>query len=528
MPELVQHLLEASADLNPGKPAVWHRGEWMAYGELEQRANALAAALRAAGAVPGDRIGVMLENGFAFVISHFAIAKAGAVNLALNTELTPEGLEGILGDAGAEIVIAGRRQAATLAKLRTHALRLVLWEGDGTVPELPLSGARHLPLADAWALPAARPLPSRAGGDLAALVYTSGSTGRPKGVMLTHRNLLSNTASIVAYLGLSESDRVLAVLPFYYIFGLSLLYTHFHCGGSIVLENRFVYPNVALDTLAQSEATGFAGVPSTFQILLEKSTLRKRSFPALRYVAQAGGPMPVPVQQAVAEVFSPARLFVMYGATEASPRLTYLDPGLLPSKWGSIGKAIPGVEVFVADTEGNRLPPGETGEIVARGPNIMAGYWRDADATAEVIRNGLYFTGDLGREDGDGCLFITGRSRDILKVGGNRVGAAEVEAAIMEWGGALEAAVIGVEDPILGEVPKAFVVPRPPWDPEGLKAFLQKTLPPFKRPKYYEAIASLPKNGAGKIMKAALKTGAEVGGTGSPVTPSTNPPQTLS
>jgi long-chain acyl-CoA synthetase len=527
MPELVQHLLESAADRDPGKPAVWHRGEWLAYGELERRANALAAALTEAGVAPGDRVGVLLENGFAFVISHFAVAKAGAVNLALNTELTPEGLEAILEDAGAEAVIAGRRQAALLAKLRRRLPRVVFWEGADPAPEAP-AGARHLSLGEAWSRPAARPAPAGAAGDLAALVYTSGSTGKPKGVMLTHRNLLSNTASIVDYLGLSAADRVLAVLPFYYIFGLSLLYTHFHCGGSIVLENRFVYPNVALDTLAQSEATGFAGVPSTFQILLGKSTLRKRSFPALRYVAQAGGPMPVPVQQAVAEAFRPARLFVMYGATEAAPRLTYLDPELLPAKWGSIGKGVPGVEVFVADPDGNRLPPGETGELVARGPNIMAGYWRDPAATAEVLRNGLYFTGDLGREDEDGCLFISGRSRDFLKVGGNRVGAAEVEAIIMQWGGALEVAVIGVGDPILGEVPKAFVVPRQPWDPEGLKAFLQENLPAFKRPRYYEAIEALPKNGAGKTMKSVLKAQRGVGGTGSSVTPSTNPPQTLS
>lgn len=517
IPELVQQLLENAADRHPEKPAVWHRGESMTYAALEERANGLAASLTAAGLAPGDRVGVLLDNGFAFIISHFAVAKAGGVNLPLNTELTPEGLGSLLLDAGAEILILGRRQAALLARVQTHTgLKLVLWEEE--VPDAAgAPGAAHRRLGDAWEVPAARPAPLRTAADLASLVYTSGSTGRPKGVMLTHRNLLSNAVSIVEYLGLTEADRMLAVLPFYYIYGLSLLYTHFQVGGSVVLENRFAYPNVALDTLAGQAATGFAGVPSTFQILLEKSTLlkrqrqRQRAFPALRYVTQAGGPMPVRIQQAVAEAFAPARLFVMYGATEAAPRLTYLDPGLLPSKCGSIGKAIPGVEVFVADEAGNRLPPGRTGEIVARGPNIMAGYWRDPEGTAEVLRHGLYFTGDLGHEDEDGCLFISGRSRDILKVGGNRVGAAEIEAAILAWDGALEAAVIGVEDPVLGEVPKAFVVPRTPgaWDPEGLKSFLQSRLPAFKQPKYYVSVASLPKNGAGKVMKSALKPGQE-------------------
>ena len=174
---------------------------------------------------------------------------------------------------------------------------------------------------------------------------------------------------------------------------------------------------MALDTLQETEATGFAGVPSTFAILLSKSTLRKRTFPHLRYVAQAGGAMAPSLQKEVAEAFHPAKLFIMYGCTEAAPRLTYLDPDALPTKWGSIGRAIPDVEIVLAE---------ETGEIMARGPNIMMGYWKDPQGTAEVIRNGWYFTGDLGREDEDGFLFVVGRSKDIIKAGGNRVSAQEI------------------------------------------------------------------------------------------------------
>jgi acyl-coenzyme A synthetase/AMP-(fatty) acid ligase len=310
-------------------------------------------------------------------------------------------------------------------------------------------------------------------------------------------------------LSLTPQDRVLAVLPFHYVYGQSLFYTHFRRGGSVVIDNRFAYPETVLDTMAALKATGFAGVPSTFVILLEKSTLRKRSFPSLRYVTQAGGHLSPAWLAKAAEAFGAARFFVMYGATEASPRLTFLDPDRLHDKAGSIGKAIPGVEVFIADEAGNRLPAGTEGEIAARGPNIMAGYWRDPLGTAEVIRDGLYFTGDLGREDAEGFLFIEGRSRDFIKVGGNRVGAKEIEDAILAWDGALEAAVIGVRDPLMGEIPQAFVVLKEPAAQggiEGLKAFLRARMPSYKQPKYYQAMADLPKNGSGKVMKAKLRT----------------------
>jgi long-chain acyl-CoA synthetase len=510
---LVRDLLEDSADRDPGRPAAWHKGEWLTYGGLEDRANRLARFLAGEGLGAGSRVGVLLENGFAFLSAHFAVMKAGCVNVSLNTDVTAEGLAFLMSDCGAEALILGPAHARLTASWRTPpaGLRLVIWSADSVPSDPGAPGARHLTLAEACSAPAARHAARGSGSDLASLVYTSGSTGRPKGVMLTHRNLMSNAESIAGYLALSPEDRVLTVLPFHYVYGQSLFYTHFLKGGSVLIDNRFAYPNTVLDTMESQRATGFAGVPSTFVILLEKSTFRKRGFPSLRYATQAGGHLSAAWQVKAAEAFNPARFFVMYGATEAAPRLTYLDPDRLPEKAGSIGKAIPGVEVFVADEAGNRQPQGVLGEIAARGPNIMAGYWRDPQATSEVLRNGLYFTGDLGREDAEGFLFIEGRSRDFIKVGGNRVGAKEIEDAILEWDGALEAAVIGVEDALLGEVPKAFVVPRGQWDEDALKAFLKSRIPMFKQPKYYQTLSALPKNGSGKVMKAELRN---AGGTG--------------
>ena len=342
-------------------------------------------------------------------------------------------------------------------------------------------------------------------GILASLVYTSGVTGKPKGVMLSHRNLVSNAHSVVQYLGLGPQERMMVVLPFYYIYGRSLLYTHFLSGGSLVIDNRFAYPAAILNTMQEQEVTCLAGVPSTYAILLNRSDLRARQFPHLRFITQAGGGMSKVLQQAVAEVFHPVRLFVMYGATEAAPRLTYVEPEMLPRKWGSIGRAIPGMEVIVADDEGRRLPPDVQGEIAARGPSIMMGYWKDPEATAQVLRHGYYFTGDLGFADEDGYMFLTGRARDMIKAGGNRVSAKEIEDVVSSIPGVLETAVIGVADEILGEAIKVFVVPASPELTEDfVKNELKQRLPLFKHPKWVEFRDALPKNQSGKILKSEL------------------------
>jgi acyl-coenzyme A synthetase/AMP-(fatty) acid ligase len=200
----------------------------------------------------------------------------------------------------------------------------------------------------------------------------------------------------------------------------------------------------------------------------------------------------------------------MYGATEAGPRMTYLDPAALPHKWGSIGKAVPNVEVFVADAEGRRVPRGTIGEIVARGSNIMSGYWRDPEGTASVLRNGLYYTGDLGREDDEGFLYIEGRAKDMIKVGGNRIGAQEIEDCILKIDAVAEVAVIGVEDEFLGEAVNAFVVLKEhhSLSETELKGRLQQLLPPFKMPKRITFRSDLPKNEAGKVLKIKLKEAA--------------------
>jgi acyl-CoA synthetase (AMP-forming)/AMP-acid ligase II len=319
---------------------------------------------------------------------------------------------------------------------------------------------------------------------------------------------VSNTRSITEYLGLSPADRIMAVLPFYYIYGKSLLNTHFYVGGSVVVDNRFLYPNVILQTMKEQEVTGFAGVPSTFTILLSRSNLRSQTFPKLRYVTQAGGAMAPAVQKEIAETFAPAKLVIMYGATEASARLSYLDPAELPRKWGSIGKAIPNVDLFCADEGGRPLATNVEGEIVARGSNIMSGYWNHPEETDKVFRNGLYYTGDIGVMDEDGFLFVVGRTKDMIKIGGNRVSAKEIEEAIHEHPAIVEVAVVGIPDEVLGEAPRAFLVVKEGYQgkiKEDLVEFLKERLSFYKIPKSFEIKDSLPKNESGKIQKLKLR-----------------------
>ncbi|WP_319562170.1 AMP-binding protein [Marispirochaeta sp.] len=502
---LVHTLLEQSCRNYPEKEALWFRGSWMIYREIEDQANRIGQFLVNEGLTRGDRVVLLLENSFAFVCAYFGILKAGGVVVGLNTEITAEDLEYLVvnSDAGFLFIDENRLHLFEAVRKNLAGLKRVVLNGVSDVP----AGFAAVPLSlvleksspeppDVWVIDL----------DLAEIVYTSGSTGVPKGVMLTHLNLVSNMRSIVEYFSLTPEDRMMVILPFTYIYGKSLLLSHVMIGGSLVIDNRFTFPNSILETMRKTSVTGFAGVPSTYSILLSRSSLRKQEFPSLRYVSQAGGHMAVSLAKEVKEAFSPAELWVMYGATEAAPRLSYLHPSMLDAKLGSIGTPVPNVDLFVADEEGKPLATGEEGEIVARGSNIMKGYWKDPDGTAEVLKNGLYFTGDLGKADDDGYIFIVGRKKDIIKVKGFRVSAKEIEERLLELDGVIEAAVIGVPDPVLGEAVKAFVVLQEAssLDEQEVLRRLQPHLSAFKLPKQIEFRKELPKNKSGKIMKSLL------------------------
>jgi acyl-CoA synthetase (AMP-forming)/AMP-acid ligase II len=507
---LVHEFLERCAGRTPDQPFLVHEGRVATYAETDARAKTLGSALIREGLEPGERVALLARNSPLYVEAYYGILKAGGVAVPLNTAADPHSLAYFLGHCGARhaVIGAGCERSAIAALAQGSCVETMLVEKP-IPPRVVPAGLRAIPIDEARAgSPSSRPDRRRIDLDVASIIYTSGSTGRPQGATLTHGNLVANVSSIVEYLELGPSDRVLAVLPFYYVYGKSILNTHAAVGATVVIENRFQYPNTALDTLEQERCTGFAGVPSTFAILLHRSNLAERTLEHLRYVTQAGGPMSPRITRQLIDALPGKRIFVMYGATEAGARLSYVPPERLAEKIGSIGIAIPNVELTVRRPDGTEAAVREEGELVARGSNLMRGYWNDPEATAHALDAHGYHTGDLGYRDDDGFLFLVGRKADMIKAGAHRVSAKEIEEAILEHPSILEAAVIGVEDEILGERIVGYVALRDgaALDVEELRKDLKRRLPLYKVPSEIHVRDELPKNESGKIQKRELRS----------------------
>ena len=344
----------------------------------------------------------------------------------------------------------------------------------------------------------------------AEIIFTSGSTGIPKGVMLSHKNMRANAQSILEYLKLTSDDRMLVVLPFYYCYGLSLLHTHLRVGGSIALNNSFIFLGAIINNLRDYNCTGFAGVPSHFQILLRNSdSFRTTEFPSLRYVTQAGGKLPPVFIDEFKQSFPNVEFIVMYGQTEATARLSYLPSKLYEEKKASIGKGIPGVELKVINENLEPIKPGERGEVVAKGDNIMIGYFNDEEGTKNTIKNGWLYTGDLGTIDEDGYIYLTARKKEIIKVGGKRISPKEIENVILQLPEVIDCTIEGVADDIQGEAVKATVTIRKDKfenaNPEFFKAHCAKSLALFKIPSIWEFKDKVSLSATGKKIKKVTR-----------------------
>lgn len=487
--ESLPALLREAQSRFPQRLAILHRGVSTTYGELWRQVLRAANALRALGVQPGDRVALLLENSLEYVVAYYAAIEAGAVVVALNTALRSGELQWRMAHCGATLLVAAAQ--AKLAEPATHAAR---W--------------RVVSPADLLAGDDERDRGQVAAPDAAAaIIYTSGTTADPRGVTLSHRNLVSNTRSILGYLQLTEADRVVNVLPFHYSYGNSVLHTHLAVGASIVLENSLLYPHLVVQQIADTAATGFSGVPSTYALLLQRVKLAEFDLPSLRWLTQAGGAMAPMHIARLREALPRARVFVMYGQTEAAARISYLPPERLDDKPGSVGIAIPGVTIEVRDEGGTRVATGATGEVCVRGDNVMLGYWENPTATAKVLRDGWLHTGDLGRLDEEGYLTLVGRSSEMIKTGAHRVSPLEVEAAVLLLGEVADCAVVGVPDEILGEVIAAHIVTREgaALDARRVQAHCRDRLAAYMIPKTVYFAESLPKTASGKVQRYLLK-----------------------
>jgi acyl-CoA synthetase (AMP-forming)/AMP-acid ligase II len=488
----------------PQATALSWRGAAWTYGELQRAIAAVAGALASQGVPRGARVALLLRNSPQYVATYYGVLAAGCVATPLNAQERANVLARQIEHCGATLLIGDPEHPEWAALVAATEGRAVsrwitpLREGAAALPAF--IEALGSPAPDVCESVAA-PEPDQ----LAAIIYTSGTTGRPKGVMLSHRNLYANTAAIIEYLGLSADDRGLCVLPFHFSYGNSVLHTHLLAGAFLSLEDNFAFPQATLQRLQDEAITGFAGVPSTFALLLGRCKLGDFDLRRLRYITQAGGAMSRALLERLREQAPNVQVFVMYGQTEATARLTYLPPAKLDAKAGSVGIPIPGVAIEVR-VDGAVTTPNQVGEIHVRGPNVMLGYWNDAAATAEVLREGWLRTGDLGHRDEDGYLYIDGRAVEMIKVGAFRVSPQEVEEVLAALDGVEEAAVTAIPDELLGQSIKAVIVPRPGVQLQMLavKAHCRQHLAAYKVPKVVEFAASLPRTSSGKVQRFKL------------------------
>jgi long-chain acyl-CoA synthetase len=490
-------ILMASARDRGTRPALRHGARVLTYAELDRAARGVAASLRGRGVAPGDRVALQIPNVPEFTIAYFGILYAGGTVVPLNVLLSPPEVTYHLEDSGARLLIAHPLFGDAARRGADDARVPVVWAA-GT------AGAESLD-----AMTRAEPIDAlcpTAADDTAVILYTSGTTGKPKGAELTHANLLLNCAVVVPHLvPLSPDDVALATLPLFHSFGQTCVQNAcIATGASFSLLPRFT-PEDALAAMQRDRVTLFQGVPTMYFAILHHPGAERYDLSSLRFCMTGGAPMPVEVMKAFEERYG-VPVLEGYGLSETSPVASFnlLDRGRTA---GTIGWPVWGVEMCIFDDRDRPRPDGEAGEIAIRGHNVMKGYWRRPEATAEAMRNGWFHTGDVGIRDSTGCYRIVDRKKDMIIRGGFNVYPREIEEVLYAHPDLVEAAVIGVPHERHGEEVKAIVAARPgaTLTAEQVIAYCKERLAAYKYPRIVEFRESLPKGPTGKILKRELR-----------------------
>lgn len=504
---LLHDSLLIAAESSTRKVAVYADGTPHTYGELLEASQRLAAALRQDGVRRGDRVAIVLDNDWPCVVSIYATLLAGAVFVLINSQTKRDKLEFLLRDSGARVLIIDGAYARQMRSVDAPELRRVIRAGATldpstvdtfeTIVRSPSDTRLHV---------CANPL------DLAALIYTSGSTGQPKGVMQTHQSMVFTIESLLEYLRLSDGDKILCLSPLSFDYGLYQLLMSVALGATVVLERSSALPAPLYERMRQLNVSVFPGIPTTFAVLLAIHRRSPLSFPSVTRVTNTAAALPHEFVFGLREIFPNALIYAMYGLTECK-RVSYLEPELLDQKPGSVGKAIPGTEVFLLSVDGTPTPAGETGVLHVRGPHVMRGYWNRPDLTNEMLKPGelpgerVLCTHDLFRMDPDGFLYFVGRTDEMIKTRGQKVSPVEIENALHKIPGVLQAAVVGSSDPVLGEAILAYVVrvDGANLTEADLRAQSSALLEGFMVPQRIVFCPELPKTASGKINKRALR-----------------------
>lgn len=515
---LVSKVYETSK-LQPEKSAYHFMGKDTSYAEFDQSVSMFATALQELGVERGDHVAFLLGNTPHFLISLYATMRIGATAIPINPIYSPDEISYILHNSDAKVVIA----VDPLLPLVEKAVQgfpaieqFIICEVSEDVgqrfadlPDTVKSKVKLFSSVIATGHPDVQPVAVEE-NETAIILYTSGTTGQPKGAMLTHGNLFSNARDVADYLGFSEDDRVVATLPVFHVFALTVVVNApLLKGATILLMPRFS-PGDVFETIKTKQATVFAGVPTMYNFLYQYPAAVKEDFATVRLAISGGASLPVALLHNFENKFD-VRVSEGYGLSEASPVTCFnpLDRDRVP---GSIGTNIVNVENKVVNELGEEVPVGEVGELIVKGPNVMKGYYKMPEETAATIRDGWLYTGDLARQDEDGYFYIVDRKKDLIIVGGFNVYPREVEEVLFAHPAISEAAVIGVPDPDFGEEVQAFVVLKEGAQvtEEQLKQFCTQKLAKYKVPAVIEFLDELPKNTTGKILRRSLKNQVKI------------------
>jgi long-chain acyl-CoA synthetase len=480
------------------KPAIIFEDQATSFADLDRQSDHVCARLRTCGVVAGDRVALLARNSAAYIVVLFGIAKARAVATPLNWRLSPPEIAQIVADADARVIIvdaASEAQAPRRAGLHRLTLDEALMAPDG------------MPAAAEHAGP-----PSR--DDLAALVYTSGTTGLPKGVMITHANFARYcdlaSPSTPPHVAMRADDICLAALPMFHVGGIEYLLRPLFTGATTVLHRDFDVGHI-LDDIARYKVTVIGLVPTAMHMMLRHPRSAETDFSSLRRFIYGASPIAIDLLKEGVRRLD-CEFLQSYGMTETSGTCAMLAPedhaDPQAPRMRAAGRAIPGAEIKIADINGNTLPSHQVGEILVRGSGIMAGYWRRPDATqATLLADGWLRSGDAGYMDEDGYVYVHDRIKDMIISGAENIYPAEVESAIYGHDAVAEAAVIGVPDETWGEAVKAVIVLKlgAYLDPEELIAWTKTRIASYKAPKSVDFVSELPKNGAGKVLRRAIR-----------------------
>lgn len=503
----VATFLRSSAESNPDKTAIFFNEAKITYRQLDQAVDSLAGGLLDLGLKHQGRVSLLLGNNPDFIRSHFAITRAGGTAVPLNPMFKGEEIKYILNDAEAVFLITPISFLPLIETVwgQVPSLKRVIVIGGETDGDV-------VSYEDLLARPSGPVEEKAADSDIAACLYTSGTTGKPKGALLTHGNLVFDTLAIIKHAELLPSDNNLCVLPLFHSFAQTVcMLCPIFSGGSITVMPQF-RPDTVLKEIIDKKVNIFAGVPAMYaSILATISNPAQFDLSSLRLCFSGGASMPLEVMRLFEERYG-VTIIEGNGPTETSP-VSYVNPVRGVRKPGSVGPPIKGVKVKIVDGDDRELPANEVGEICVQGPNVMAGYLNQPEATAEAMKGGWFHTGDLGKIDEDGYVYIVDRKKDMIIVGGLNVYPREVEECLYENPKVAEAAVIGVADELRGEVPKAFIVLKPgvQGTPREFSLFARARLANYKCPRQVAIVDALPKTATGKIDKKQLKEANAMG-----------------